>query len=84
MLNLVNGCGFTQVVDFPTCGPHLLDILFTNRPSLLLQCTPVLGISDHVMIFGTFQTSLPQQKQSKHKIFLWDSGNLDKIRAQLL
>ena len=36
------------------------------------------------MIFGTFQTSSPQQKQSKHKIFLWDSGNLDEIRAQLL
>ena len=84
MLNLVNDCGFTQVVNFPTRGPHLLDILFTNRPSLLLQCTHVLGISDHEMIFGTFQTSLPQQKQPKHKIFLWDSGNLDEIRAQLL
>ena len=83
MLNLANDCGFAQVVDFPTRGPHSLDILFTNRSSLLLQCKSVLGISDHEMIFGTFQTTLPQQKQSRRTIYLWDSGNLNEIRAQL-
>ena len=49
-LSLINDCGFTQVVNFPTHGPCILDILLTNRPPLLLQCTPVAGISDHKMI----------------------------------
>ena len=83
-LNLVNACGLTEVVDFPTHGPRVLDILLTNRPSLLLQCMPVSGVSDHEMILATFQTNLPFQKQSKCKIFLWDSGNLDELGQRLL
>ena len=83
-LSLINDCSFTQVVNFPTHCPCILDIVLTNRPPLLLQCTPVAGISDHKMIFASFQVKVVQQNQSKHKIFLWDSGNVDEIKAQLL
>ena len=46
-LSLIADCGLAQVVDFPTRNANLLDILFTNRPSLIDQCVSVPGISDH-------------------------------------
>ena len=32
-LDLLQGYGFTQIVDFPTRGHNILDIHVTNRPS---------------------------------------------------
>jgi len=76
--------GFTQIVDTPTHGSNLLDILFTNRPSLIDQCVPVAGISDHDAILTTFHTKELFHESTKRKVHLWDLSNFDEIKAQLL
>ena len=36
-----------QIVDFPTRGANILEIMATNRPSLINKCSPHIGLSDH-------------------------------------
>ena len=37
----------SQIVKFPTRDKSTLELFFANRPSLLNQCEPIPGISDH-------------------------------------
>ena len=41
--------GFTEIVDFPTRGKNLLDLVLTNDPLLLSNVSgaPLLASSDH-------------------------------------
>ena len=39
--------GFIQLVDTPPRQNNILDIFATNRPSLVIKCGTVSGISDH-------------------------------------
>jgi len=41
------------MVELPTPGSNLLDLLYTNRPTLIHQSVPVPGISDHDIILTT-------------------------------
>ena len=51
ILDLINMHSLTQMVDFPTRNNNILDIFITNRPSLLIQCYPQPGISDHEIVY---------------------------------
>ena len=46
-LDMSAECAFTQVVVFPTRQTNILDLFFTNRPSIVQTCNPLPGISDH-------------------------------------
>ena len=46
-INFIEDYGLTQMVDFPTRRQSILDIFITNHPSLVTDCKPVPGISDH-------------------------------------
>ena len=83
-LDLVSDCGFTQMVELPTRGSNLLDILFTNRPTLIHRSGPVPGISDHDIILTTFQMKASYQENTARKIFLWNSLNHNDIKTKLL
>ena len=50
LLDLSIEHGLTQVHDQPTRDSNLLDLVFTNNPSLVKTSTSVPGISDHAMI----------------------------------
>ena len=72
------------MVKLPTRGSNLLDLLFTNRPTLIHQSDPVPGISDHDIILTTFQTKAYYQENIARKIFLWNRLNQNNIKAKLL
>ena len=42
--------GLAQIVDFPTRLHNTLDLFLTNRPSMISNCTPLPGVSDHEII----------------------------------
>jgi len=46
-LNFLESSGFMQTVESPTRGQNILDIFLTNRPSLIVSCKTIDGISDH-------------------------------------
>ena len=39
--------GLSHMVTFPTRLDNTLDVLLTNRPSLVNRCEPIPGVSDH-------------------------------------
>ena len=72
-LELLFDCGLTQMVELPTRGSNILDLILTNRPTLIHKSIPVPGISDHDIILTTFQIKATYPTNSAHKIFLWNS-----------
>ena len=47
-------CYFTQLVNFSIRRENILDIVFTNRPSLVNCCTVVPGVSDRDAVLVSF------------------------------
>ena len=50
-LHQLDTTGLDQIVDFPTRGDRTLDIIMTNRPSLVNQCCSLPPLSDHDVVF---------------------------------
>ena len=80
---VIADCGLTQIVEFPTHSLNLLDILLTNRPSLINQCVLVTEISDHDIILTTFYAKALYFKNPPNIKYI--CGNLpayvDEIRS---
>jgi len=65
-------CGLKQMVDSPTRGDNILDLLLTNRPSLVQSCYVTPGISDHDIILASIQSKIKYQNSNSYKIYLWN------------
>ena len=52
-LNMIAECSFSQMVTFLTRLNNTLDLVFTNRPSLIQHCFPAPGISDYSVFIVT-------------------------------
>ncbi len=81
-LDTLADCGLDQVVNFPTRGDNVLDIIATNRPSLVSRCEGMPGLSDHDTVFLELNTKATRRKQVRRKIFLWNKANFDIIRIK--
>ena len=74
-------CYFTQLVNIPTRGENIHDIVFTNRPSFVNYCTVVPGVSDHDAVVVSFIANATYQNEIKHKCYLWNRGNFVDMRV---
>ena len=80
LLDLTSEHGLTQVHHEPTRQNNILDLVFTNNPSIIKTSTSVPGISDHSMVVTDIDV-LPQLiKQKKRKIFLFSKVNWEDIQ----
>ena len=61
-LDFIQDCGLTQTVNFPTRSANTLDIFITNWPSLVLNCKPLAGFSDHDIVY--IESTVVAKKQS--------------------
>jgi hypothetical protein len=43
--------GLTLMIDVHTRGNNIFHLFFSNRPDLVHQCFPMLGISNHHTVF---------------------------------
>ena len=50
ILEFMMNYGFVQMINTPTRGRNILDVFFTNRPSLVVSCDVLSGISDHEIV----------------------------------
>ena len=63
------------IVDFPTRGASTLEIMATNRPSLINKCSPHIG--DHeTSVLLNMNCQPNKSKPVKRKIYLWDRADL--------
>ena len=62
---------------------NILDIFFTNRPSLVRYCIGASGISDHDIVLASFYSKVMCQNEIEHKCYLWAKANFDEMREKL-
>ena len=71
-LETLQTCDLNQVVEFPKRGKNTLDILFTNRPTLVHKMTQYPGVSDHNTIIQVEADCRAQVRRPvKRKVHLW-------------
>jgi len=71
----------TQVVDQPTRGDNLLDVILIRDPDLLLKIRVENGISDHKLLTAEFNfvSRLKSANSSTLNIFDFNKANIDGI-----
>ena len=79
-LDFIDTHGFTQIVDFATRGSNTLDIFCTNRPSLVVNCHPLSGISDHEAVLISSISAIKLNPPTKRKIYLWSKADFSSIQ----
>ena len=73
-----------QIVDFPTRGANILEIMATNRPSLINKCSPHTGLSDHeTSVLLNMNCHPNKSKPVKRMIYLWDRADLTLIKQKV-
>lgn len=78
--NFANGQNLTQIVDFPTRGQNILDLIFVsnNFPKINVNQLPPLGKSDHHCIVATLEYNPKNHHTSQNNIsrdFDFKKGN---------
>ena len=73
-----------QIVVFPTRGDNALDLLLTNRVSLLNKCRDIPGLGDHQStILADIECHPKKQKPISRKIYLWKKANHKLLRETI-
>ena len=73
-----------QLVDFPTTRDSALDLLLTNRVSLLSKCCDIPGLGDHQSaILADIECHPKKQKPISRKIYLWKKSNHELLRETI-
>ena len=74
-----------QVVNIPTRGDNILDLLFTSNPGQLNRCRtlPPIGNSDHDIVLLDLAMCITRPNPQKREIFLWKKANISGIEEQL-
>ena len=83
VLDFLSNYGFSQSVCSPTRGNHILDVFFTNCPSLIKKCSVLPGISDHETVFVSSDISASTHKPVARKIYLWSRADFHRINQDI-
>ena len=83
-LEMSQDLGLTQIVDIPTRGTSLLDLLFTNHPDLVKKCYPISGLGDHEVVRINSSLQAPRKKPTKRRIQLWNKVDVSKLKEEVL
>ena len=71
--------GLTQVHSQPTHQENILDLVFTDNPSLIKSSNSIPGISDHAMVVTDSNIKPTYNKQNPRKVYLFPKANWDTI-----
>ena len=86
LVNLFESYSLSQLINAPTRGDNLLDLLATDAPAYFTNVDILDEISglDHKIIHGSMSIVRPQHKQMSRRIWLYDRGNYDFFNDILL
>ena len=84
LVNLSSDLGLEQMVDKHTRGSKTLGIFLTNRPTLINGCEILPGIRDHEAVLTVAEVKARFQKSAARVLRLWDKGDLDQVKCDLL
>ena len=72
--------GLTQVHSQPTRQENVLDLVFTDNPSLIKNSQSIPGISDHAMVVTDSDVKPIYNKQKPRKVYLFSKANWEEIK----
>ena len=86
LVNLFESYSLSQLINAPTRGDNLLDLLATDAPAYFTNVDILDEISglDHKIIHGSMSIVRPQHKQMSRRIWRYDRGNYDFFNDILL
>ena len=83
-LELLDVTNAERILDFPTRGDNTLDLLLTNRVSLLNKCCGIPGLGDHqTAILADIECHSKKQKPISRKIYLWKKANHEYLHETI-
>ena len=69
-------------LNFPTRGSNILDLFFTNRPSLVSRCEVREGVSDRGAVSVEAEVAVERRRPIiPHTVFPWKRCDTDRLRA---
>ncbi|CAG2251960.1 unnamed protein product [Mytilus edulis] len=75
--------GLVQIHDKPTREGNLLDLVFTNNPSLIKSTGNAPGISDHDIVVTDSLIKPYYCKQRPQKRYMFGKANWDQIKTDI-
>ena len=83
LIDIIYNHNLQQMVTEPTRDGNILDLIFTNMPSLVQSVSILPGLSDHNVVSVEMLTSIQRLKSPRRKLFLYNKGNFEKINEDL-
>ena len=68
-----------QIVNVPTRGPNILDLIFTNRPDIAKEPEALAGLGDHECVFSKISLKVFRKKPAKREILLWTKADNENM-----
>ncbi|XP_052690219.1 uncharacterized protein LOC128168147 [Crassostrea angulata] len=76
-------CGVQQLVNTPTRGDKILDLFFTNNPSLVQRCKVIPGVGDHEAVLIDSLIQPFRSKPVRKEIYSWDKAGMTLLRQEV-
>ena len=80
LIDLALDFGLHQIHDQPTRQDNMLDLVFTNNPSLVKNSNSTPGISDHAMVVTDFEVLPHIVKHNRRRCYMFQKANWSGIK----
>ena len=84
LVDIINDHGYGQLVHFPTRERNTLDLIITSLPNQFVDIHSPDCLSDHDIISGTLKIVIPPIKKPRRKVYRYQKGDYEPIRADTL
>ena len=82
-LDTFSNTGLHQIVNLPTRSNNILDVVLTNRPSLVKQCVGMPGLSYYDIVFAETSSRVLSYDPARRKIHFFKHANFANIRLKI-
>ena len=84
LIDIMNDHGLEQLVNFPTRERNTLDLILTSLPGQFADIHSPDKLSDHDIVSGTLKIAIPPIKKPRRKVFRYQKGDYESMRAETL
>ena len=84
LIDIMNDHGLEQLVNFPTRERNTLDLMLTSLPGQFVDIYSPDKLSDHDIVSGTLKIASPPIKKPRRKVYRYQKGDYESMRAETL
>ena len=78
----MNDHGLEQLVNFPTRERNIFDLILTSLPGQFVDIHSPDKLSDHDIVSGTLKIAIPSIKKPRRKVYRYQKGDYESMRAE--